>query len=50
MPLGTLGKEKKRVASGAAMEVRSREPMKRLGRFDRPKEIAPSSRRGSTTK
>ncbi|KAM1826143.1 hypothetical protein ACFX13_025530 [Malus domestica] len=39
-----------RVATGAAMQVKVHDPTNRLGRLDRPKEIAPSSRSGSTTK
>ncbi|KAM1060330.1 hypothetical protein TB1_024255 [Malus domestica] len=39
-----------RVATGEAMEVKVHDPTNRLGRLDRPKEIAPSSRSGSTTK
>lgn len=35
---------------GAAIKVSSKEPTKRPGRFDRPKEMAPSSRNGSNTK
>jgi hypothetical protein len=39
-----------RVERGAAIKVSTKEPTKRPSRFDRPKEMAPSSRNGSTTK
>jgi len=48
--LGMDGREKARDATGAAMTVRKREPAKRPGRVSSPREMAPSSRRGSTTK
>jgi hypothetical protein len=48
--LGMEGREKAREAMGAAMTVRRREPAKRPGRVSRPREMAPSSRSGSTTK
>lgn len=35
---------------GAATRVRRREPTKRPGKLDKPREIAPSSRRGKITK
>ena len=39
-----------RVDKGAAINVRAKDPTNRPGRFDNPKEIAPSSRNGNTTK
>lgn len=50
MPLERLGNEKMRVEMGAATKVRAKDPRNSPGRFDKPKEIAPSSRNGSTTK
>ena len=50
MLLERLGREKMRVERGAAIKVSTKDPTKRPGRLDRPKEIAPSSRKGSTTK
>jgi hypothetical protein len=47
---GIEGREKTREATGAARTVRRREPAKRPGRVSSPREIAPSSRIGSTTK
>jgi hypothetical protein len=44
------GREKAREATGAATRVRRREPAKRPGREERPREMAPSSRSGSTAK
>ncbi|AQK39220.1 hypothetical protein ZEAMMB73_Zm00001d023370 [Zea mays] len=44
------GREKAREAMGAATTVRRREPAKRPGRVSSPREMAPSSRSGSTTK
>ncbi|KAL6977544.1 hypothetical protein U1Q18_026343 [Sarracenia purpurea var. burkii] len=38
------------VERGAATSVRAKEPTKRPGRFPKPKDIAPSSRNGRTTK
>ena len=48
--LGMEGREKAREAMGAETTVRRREPAKRPGRVSRPREMAPSSRSGSTTK
>lgn len=45
-----LGKEKIKVETGAAIRVRNRDPTNRTGSFDKPSDIAPSSRRGRTTK
>uniref|UniRef100_J3N5G5 Uncharacterized protein n=1 Tax=Oryza brachyantha TaxID=4533 RepID=J3N5G5_ORYBR len=42
------GREKAREATGAASRVRRREPAKRPGRVASPREMAPSSRSGST--
>lgn len=50
LALEIVGEEKTRVDKGAAIKVRINDPTKRLGSFDRPSEIAPSSRKGSTTK
>lgn len=36
--------------TGAAIKVRINDPTNRPGSFDKPSEIAPSSRKGSTTK
>lgn len=49
-PLERFGNEKMRVEMGAAIKVRAKDPINRPGRFDNPKEIAPSSRNGRTTK
>lgn len=45
-----LGSEKTRVESGAASNVRNKEPTKSSGRLANPSEIAPSSRNGIITK
>ena len=50
MDLEKLGKENRRVDKGAAIKVRNKDPIKRAGSFDKPREIAPSSRNGNTTK
>lgn len=50
LPLERLGNEKIRVETGAAIRVSNKDPTNRPGRFDNPREIAPSSRSGSTTK
>lgn len=50
LDLEKLGKEKRRVDKGAAIKVRNKDPIKRAGSFDKPREIAPSSRNGNTTK
>ena len=50
LDLDRLGREKTRVEIGAATRVRRREPTKRPGKLDKPREIAPSSRRGKITK
>lgn len=50
MALERLGKENIRVETGAAIKVRINDPTNRPGSFDKPSEIAPSSRKGSTTK
>ena len=50
LPLERLDKEKMKVERGAAIKVSTKDPTKRPGRFDMPNEIAPSSRKGSTTK
>ncbi|TVU27350.1 hypothetical protein EJB05_29955, partial [Eragrostis curvula] len=47
--LGMEGREKAREATGAARTVSTSEPAKRPGRVSRPREMAPSSRSGSTT-
>lgn len=39
-----------RVDKGAAIKVRAKDPMKRPGRLDKPRDTAPSSRNGNTTK
>lgn len=49
-PLETLGNEKTNVDTGAATRVSIKDPTKSSGRFDKPKDIAPSSRNGRTTK
>lgn len=49
-PLERLGNEKMSVETGAATSVRAKDPMKSSGRLPKPKDIAPSSRKGSTTK
>lgn len=48
--LERLGREKTIDENGAAMTVSNNEPTNRPGRFDRPNEMAPSSRKGRTTK
>lgn len=48
--LERLGDEKMSVARGAAINVNIKEPTKRPGRLLIPKEMAPSSRKGKTTK
>lgn len=50
LPLERLGNEKMWEETGAAIKVNTKDPTKRLGKFDKPREIAPSSRNGSTTK
>lgn len=50
MDLERLGNEKIKVERGAARSVRSKDPTNKLGRLPKPKEIAPSSRKGRTTK
>ena len=50
LALGRFGNEKRSVETGAAIKVRTKDPTKRPGRFDRPKDIAPSSRNGKTIK
>lgn len=50
LTLESLGKEKMRVETGAAIKVNSKEPINNPGKLDNPKEIAPSSLNGSTTK
>lgn len=45
-----LGRENMRDETGAAMRVSTKEPTNRPGRFDKPNEMAPSSRNGRTTK
>ena len=39
-----------RVDKGAAINVRTKDPTNKLGRFDNPSEIAPSSCNGNTPK
>jgi hypothetical protein len=48
--LERLGREKTSDENGAATTVSNNEPINRPGRFDSPNEIAPSSRKGKTTK
>ena len=50
MDLERLGNENIKVETGAATSVSSKDPTNKLGRFPRPRDIAPSSRKGSTTK
>lgn len=45
-----IGDEKTRVVRGAAINVKTNDPIKRPGRLLIPNEIAPSSRNGKTTK
>jgi len=48
--LERLGREKTSDVNGVAMTVSNNEPINNSGRFDSPNEIAPSSRKGKTTK
>lgn len=50
LALGRLGNEKMRVERGAAINVSIKDPTKSPGILPIPKEIAPSSRNGKTTK
>lgn len=50
MPLERLGNEKISVESGAATKVSSKDPTKSPGKLPNPNDMAPSSRKGRTTK